>query len=403
MTGLSVVKSESKSFSFSPCGCSVHRLQLHQIDDVDHADFQLGQMFTQDRNGGQRLQRRHVAGAGHDHVRLGVAVAAGPFPDADALGAMHGGLFHRQPMRGRVFARDHDIDVVPAAQAVVHHREQAVRVGRQVHAHDRRLLVDDVVDEPRVLVREAVVILPPDVRGQQVIQRRDLAPPRQVRGDLEPLRVLVEHRVHDVDERLVAVEQSVPSGEQIALQPTLALVLAEHLHHAAGRGEKLVSRHGRGVPLARGHFKERFQAVGKRLVGTEDPEILLPVVELRHVAQEPSRARAYRPARRCPAPARPPHSRGSRACANRAAASRRSRAGLEPMRRSPFGRKFGQFRLQAALLVEEFLGPVASQPVFQHLEMFGMGGRVGERHLVRAERAFDLFAIDDLRPGPALR
>ena len=36
-------------------------------------------------------------------------------------------------------------------------REQGVRVGRKVDPDDLRLLVDDVVDETRVLVREAVV------------------------------------------------------------------------------------------------------------------------------------------------------------------------------------------------------------------------------------------------------
>ena len=42
------------------------------------------------------------------------------------------------------------------------------------------------------------------------------------------------------------------------------------------------------------------------------------------------------------------------------------------------GRKFGQFRFQAALLIEEFLRPVAPQPVFQQLEVFGMS-RPGRR------------------------
>ena len=78
-----------------------------------------------------------------------------------------------------MLAGDDDVDVVAAAQAVVHHRQQAVRIGRQVDPHDLGLLVDDVVDEARVLVREAVVVLAPDVRGQQVVQRGDLAPPRQ--------------------------------------------------------------------------------------------------------------------------------------------------------------------------------------------------------------------------------
>jgi hypothetical protein len=46
------------------------------------------------------------------------------------------------------------------------------------------------------------------------------------------------------------------------------------------------------------------------------------------------------------------------------------------------GRKFGQFRFEVALLIEEFLRPVAPQPVFQQLEVFGMRGRVGEQHLM---------------------
>ena len=93
-----------------------------------------------------------------------------------------------------------------------------------------------------ILVREAVVVLAPDVRGQQVVERGDLPPPRQVRGDLQPLGVLVEHRVDDVDEGLVAVEQPVPPGEQVAFEPALALVLAEDFHHAARRGRGIRRR-----------------------------------------------------------------------------------------------------------------------------------------------------------------
>ena len=276
------------------------RLQLHEVDDVDHPDFQLGQMLAQDGDGGERLQRGHVAAAGHDHVGRDVLVVAGPLPDADALGAVLDGGVHRQPLRRRVFARDHDVDVMAAAQAVIHHRQQAVGIRRQIDAHDLGLLVHDVVDEAGVLMREAVVILAPDVRGQQVVQRGDLPPPRQVRRDLQPLGVLVEHRIDDVDERLVAVEEPMPPGEQVAFEPAFALVLAEHFHHAPGGREKFVVRHGRGVPLALGHFKEGFQAVGERLVGAEDPEIPLLLVQLRHIAQETARAHACRRCRATP-------------------------------------------------------------------------------------------------------
>src|SRR5215831_13121428 len=42
--------------------------------------------------------------------------------------------------------------VVAAAEAMVGHGQQAVGVGWQVDADDLRLLVDDVVNEPRVLM-----------------------------------------------------------------------------------------------------------------------------------------------------------------------------------------------------------------------------------------------------------
>jgi hypothetical protein len=68
-------------------------------------------MLAQNRNSGERLQRRHVAGASHHYVRLGVLVIACPLPDADAFCAMRGGGVHGQPLWGRMFACDSDVDV----------------------------------------------------------------------------------------------------------------------------------------------------------------------------------------------------------------------------------------------------------------------------------------------------
>ena len=213
--------------------------------------------------------------------------------------------------------------------------------------------------------------------------------------------MLVEHRIDDVDERFVAVEESMPPGEQVALEPAFALVLAEHFHHAPSGREKFVVRHGRGVPLAFGHFKEGFQAVGERLVRAEDPEIPLLAVQLRHIAQEtPEHMRVADAAH----PRRRHVDRVVAEIRHPQVAEQNAAIGVGIRAHAPFalGRKFGQFRFQAALLIEEFLRPVAPQPVFQQLEVFGMGGRVGERHLVRTEGAFNLQAIDHLRPGPAL-
>src|SRR5438874_12776090 len=97
--------------------------------------------------------------------------------------------------------------------------------------------------------------------------------PRQSRRDLQPFGVLVEHRIDDMDERLVAVEQSVSSGEEVALEPALALMFAQHFHYTSGLRQIFVVRKRRGVPLAVGRFEDRFQSVRNGLVGTEDAEI----------------------------------------------------------------------------------------------------------------------------------
>ena len=87
--------------------------------------------------------------------------------------------------------------------------------------------------------------------------------------------MLVEHRVDDMDERLVGIEEAVAAREQVAFEPALALVLAEHLDHAAFRGEMVVGRHDLGLPLLVGRLEHGGQAVGGGLVGAEDPEVAL--------------------------------------------------------------------------------------------------------------------------------
>ena len=83
------------------------------------------------------------------------------------------GRIHIQPLRRGLLAGHDDVDVIAAAQAMIGHRKQSVRVGRQIHAHHVGFLIHHVIDETRVLMAESVVILTPDVRRQQVIQRRD--------------------------------------------------------------------------------------------------------------------------------------------------------------------------------------------------------------------------------------
>ena len=120
---------------------------------------------------------------------------------------------HVQPLRKRVFAGNDDVHIVTAAKTMIEHRQEAVRVGRQVHVHDIGFLIDHVIEKTRILVSEAVVILLPDVGRKQVVGRSDLPSPRQFPRHLQPLGVLAEHRIHDADKGFVAVEQAVTPGE----------------------------------------------------------------------------------------------------------------------------------------------------------------------------------------------
>ena len=249
---------------------------------------------------------------------------------------------------------------------------------------------------------ETVVILLPDMGGQQVVQRRDLPPPRQVARDLQPLGVLVEHRIHNVDESFIAVEKPVPAGQQIAFEPAFALVFAQHFHDATVQGEEFVVILVACVPLTLGHLEDRVQAIGKCFVGAKDAEIALLPVEFGHVAQE--HAQYMRVGRLHGAWRRHVHRVVRKSGMMR---SRSSSApvgvGIRAHAAFAFGREFGQFRFQSALLVEKLLRPVAAHPLFKLFKMFGMRPRIGERHLMRAERAFDLQAVHPFRARPAFR
>src|ERR1039458_1042944 len=78
-----------------------------------------------------------------------------------------------------------------------------------------------------------------------------------------------------------------PPGEQITFEPAFALMLAEHrIQHATIAREKFVVWQRRGVPLALGHLKKRFEAVGESFGRAEDALSPLLTVQFRHPARE---------------------------------------------------------------------------------------------------------------------
>ena len=276
------------------------RLQSHEVDHVHDADPNVRNVVSQQGHGCESFERRNITRAGHDHIGI-VRIVARPLPDAGADRAVANGGFDIEPLPLGLFAGNDQVDVVPAAKTVIGDREQAVRVGRQIDAHDVGLLARDVIDEARILMGEAVVILPPDMRREQIIQRRDRLAPRDCFGRLQPFRMLIEHRVDDVDERLVAREKAVTAGEQVAFEPALAEVLAQDLHDAAVDAEIDVDILDARHPLLAADLVDRVETVRGGLIRTEQAEILVGEVQLHHVAQKrPEHARRLRP-RRCPA------------------------------------------------------------------------------------------------------
>jgi len=67
------------------------RLQLHEVDDVDYPDFQVGQMPRIMETAASVSQRGHVATADHDHIGRNALVVAGhgqmPMPSVQCLTA----------------------------------------------------------------------------------------------------------------------------------------------------------------------------------------------------------------------------------------------------------------------------------------------------------------------------
>ena len=150
---------------------------------------------------------------------------------------MPDGFVHREVLQVQLLVRDDQVDIIGAAQAVVGRREQAVGVRRQVDARDPGAFVGNDVEEAGVLVAETVVVLAPDGGGHEEVQRGDGGAPGDVQALFQPFRVLVEHRIDDVDKGFIGGEEAVASAEDVALEPPFERMLAEDLHDPPVGGE----------------------------------------------------------------------------------------------------------------------------------------------------------------------
>ena len=226
------------------------------------------------------------------------------------------------------------------------------------------------------------MILPPNVRTEQVVQRRDRPAPGNVVAHLQPLGVLVEHRVDDVDERFVAREEPMPAGQQVSLQPALALVFAEHLHHPAVRRQVVVFRVDVGHVAAVGHLQHVLPTVRVVFVGAEQAQVPAVQVLLHDVPEKPAHL-AGRFGVGCPWAG---HFDGIVAEVRHLQVSEQQAAvGVRVVAHPSVALRsqFGQFGLEPPLRVEQLFGPVALHPLFEDANVLGLV-HVAHRHLVRA-------------------
>ena len=65
--------------------------ELEEVDDVDEADLERGDVFAEEGDGGEGFGRGDVAAGCHYDVGVGALVVGGPVPDPETFGAvLHG-------------------------------------------------------------------------------------------------------------------------------------------------------------------------------------------------------------------------------------------------------------------------------------------------------------------------
>ena len=192
-----------------------------------------------------------------------------------------------------------------------------------------------------------------------------------------------------------------PAGLEVALEVALAEMLGEDLDDTPVRREAAVGLVGPGVRTP-GHLEHRPELVRFELVRAEIRKLRSSSVALHHLSQigadlveRPGVGRAG-PVdrdghdRRVGQVHRPPHPP-----ADRVVEHAESQVALR--------HELPDVRGGAAVDLEQFLGLVRAQPRLDDREVGRVRLEVARGHLVGAERALDLLAVDFLRPGPALR
>src|SRR5579864_358080 len=137
------------------------RLQLEQVNHVNESDFQIRKSFSKKCRRRQCFLRRDVAGSSEDNIRFVTFIIAGPIPDTDTFCAVGNSGIDVQVLKMLLLVRDNDVDIVFRSQTMIGYGEQTVGIRRKIDARNGGAFVEYYIQEARILVREAVVILTP--------------------------------------------------------------------------------------------------------------------------------------------------------------------------------------------------------------------------------------------------
>ena len=190
-----------------------------------------------------------------------------------------------------------------------------------------------------------------------------------------------------MDERLVAVEEAMAAGEEVSLEPPLALVLGEDLHHPAIGGQVIVAGHAVSASHVRSvtsnTFCSRFDEVSS---GPKRRKV--DGLSVDDVAEE-----------RAEYPSRLAHDRPRAGYVDSVVTEvgqlevgqQEAAVGVRVGAHSPLADRgeVADGLDRGTVLVEELFGPVAAEPRLELGQMLGVGADLGQGKLVGPERSLD--------------
>jgi hypothetical protein len=74
---------------------------------------------------------------------------------------------HIEPLKFELFATRDDVYIVAAAKAMIDYAQQTIAVGRVINANHFAPTCESIINEPRGLVAEPIVVVAPRVARQE--------------------------------------------------------------------------------------------------------------------------------------------------------------------------------------------------------------------------------------------